>query len=459
MATLRIGLVVATRISVPSVHSPDPSTTARIAVDELYARQSTSLAQASARYSLRTQRPQSPTYDRWYQFARDRKCLIDDYDQIHPNFKPFYQLAQQDPRYFQMMIDRATQKLKEIPAEISVVEFGNGEIFLSGDTAYGGNWPGTLGRFSAHLPNMTFLRNGRDESRVAFNYRASDAIQHALSPNDTGAFDIHPRPTSEFFQHQSGCIIPKDTAGFMESANDDSGFLMASAKPGFTTDLYPIVSMSKISSCFSDILFPTEVSGTQLYPQSSETHPRPDNIPWEDKTPKIYWRGMSNGGMIIGENYHHFALFKLADMAREHPDLIDVAITRFSETLCEEGCDRAAVLAQYNITGNSQPREDMYRYKYVIDVDGTTFFGRYLGLLRSGSLVFKSTLFEEYFNDWLRPFEHYVPVKADLSDLVQKLIGRISIRTRLGLSSSEEWRLRAAFLRMIRTIVIFRPFY
>ncbi|KAJ7128454.1 hypothetical protein C8R44DRAFT_873174 [Mycena epipterygia] len=39
----------------------------------------------------------------------------------------------------------------------------------------------------------------------------------------------------------------------------------------------------------------------------------------------------------------------------------------------------------------------------VIDVDGMTFSGRFLGLLRSGSLVFKSTVFEEYFNDWLRP--------------------------------------------------------
>ncbi|KAJ7096843.1 glycosyl transferase family 90-domain-containing protein, partial [Mycena epipterygia] len=372
------------------------------AVDELYARQSTSLAQASARYSLRTQRPPPPNYDLWYQFARDRKCLIDEYDQIHRDFKPFYQLAQQDPRYFQTMIDQTAR------SSCLVIR----RTGATGRVHWGGY-------FSAYLPNMTFLLNGRDEPRVAFNYRASDAMQHALSPNDTGAFDIHPRPTSEFFQHQSGCIIPKDTAGFMESANNDSGFLIASAKPGFTTDLYPMVSMSKISPCFSDILFPTEYYYDRSWWSGKFAHP--DNIPWEDKTPKIYWRGMSNGGMIIGENYHHFARFKLADMAREHPDLMDVAITRFAETLCEEGCDRAAVLAEYNITGNSQPREDLYRYKYVIDVDGTTFSGRFLGLLRSGSLVFKSTLFEEYFNDWLRPFEHYVPVKADLSDLVQQI--------------------------------------
>jgi hypothetical protein len=33
----------------------------------------------------------------------------------------------------------------------------------------------------------------------------------------------------------------------------------------------------------------------------------------------------------------------------------------------------------------------------------------------------QSTAFSEYFDDWLRPFEHYIPVLPDLSDLVEKL--------------------------------------
>ncbi|KAJ7256590.1 hypothetical protein C8J57DRAFT_1472918 [Mycena rebaudengoi] len=148
-----------------------------------------------------------------------------------------------------------------------------------------------------------------------------------------------------------------------------------------------------------------------------------DNVRWEEKIAKIYWRGMSNGGMIMGDNFRHFARFRLADLARENPGLMDVHITRFTETLCEVelGCDRERVMAEYNITGSADARENLYKYKYVVDVDGTTFSGWFLGLLRSGSLVFKSTIFEEYFNDWLRPFEHFVSVLPDLSDLVQKI--------------------------------------
>ncbi|KAJ7911727.1 hypothetical protein B0H13DRAFT_2480182 [Mycena leptocephala] len=63
------------------------------------------------------------------------------------------------------------------------------------------------------------------------------------------------------------------------------------------------------------------------------------------------------------------------------------------------------------------PREKVYQFKYLLDVDGNTFLGRYLGLLRSGGLVFKSTAFAEFFTPWLVPFEYFVPVRPDLADL------------------------------------------
>jgi hypothetical protein len=150
------------------------------------------------------------------------------------------------------------------------------------------------------------------------------------------------------------------------------------------------------------------------------------------------WRGTASGGQIFGSNYHNFTRFKLVDFAREHSDLIDVAITTFPNELCGPECNRESIMDEYNIIGHNAPREEEYMYKYLLDVDGTTFSGRYLGLLRSGSLVFKvgftiqfvlythryflqATVFEEYFNDWLRPFEHYIPVLPDLSDLVEKI--------------------------------------
>jgi hypothetical protein len=124
---------------------------------------------------------------------------------------------------------------------------------------------------------------------------------------------------------------------------------------------------------------------------------------------------------------------------------MDVKMTRFAAGHCKKDCDRDRVIAEYNITGPFSSRKDTMEYKYVLDIDGNTFSGRFLNLLKSGSLVFKvhtrsqylleqtyifvglqSTVFEEYFNDWIRPYEHYIPVKPDLSDLVEKVEWAIS---------------------------------
>ncbi|KAJ7229839.1 glycosyl transferase family 90-domain-containing protein [Mycena pura] len=423
IAAATFGVLVGTFALAPFVRastiSADDAFLASRAVDELYARQSKTLAQAAARYTLRTGRRPPARYDRWFDFAREKGCLIDEYDRIHRDFKVWYQLAVHAPTHFREMIARATRKLDGVAAEISRVEVLDGTVSITGSTAYDYYWQSTISRFSQHLPDMTVLMNGRDEPRVAFNYRARSAQEVALAPNDSTPFMHEPRPTIDFFTQQSGCDVPAQATGFMKSVNGDSAFLLATAKPGFTTDLYPILSMSKISPCFADILFPTEYYYDQSWWAPHFSYP--DNIPWEAKKDLAYWRGMSNGGMIIGSNYHHFARFRLMDISRARPDLIDAKITLFAETLCAEGCDRAAVVAEYNITGSGEAREELYRYKYAIDVDGTTFSGRFLGLLRSGSLVLKSTVFEEYFNDWLRPFEHFVPILPDLSDLAEKI--------------------------------------
>lgn len=56
---------------------------------------------------------------------------------------------------------------------------------------------------------------------------------------------------------------------------------------------------------------------------------------------------------------------------------------------CHEACDSNAVKVEFDVRPQSAPREGVYQYKYVFDVDGNSFSGRYFGLLKSGSLVFK----------------------------------------------------------------------
>ncbi|KAJ7165693.1 glycosyl transferase family 90-domain-containing protein [Mycena crocata] len=412
----------------------------RTAVDELFARQSTSLEQAVARYTLKNGRTPPRNYDKWYQFATNRGCLIDEYDQIQRDFEPFYQLAKEDPGFFKRMVDRGTQTVRSYSdASICLIRVGitqaitedmgmktfkveSGVASMTDDrgSSYNGGWMSMLQNMSASLPDINIVINHRDEPRVAFDARVPHAQNGALHTSDTTPFRNAPRPTSKYYKDEKHCIVPNEPKGFMTYANDANSFLLYSASADFTTDLYPILSQSKIYPCFSDILFPSEFH----YPRSywSPKYGFPNNISWEDKKPALYWRGQSTGGWISGTNYHSFPRFKLLDIARSHGDIMNVAVSAFYEWFCQiDGCDAAAIKAEYNITGAASPREEGYRYKYVFDVDGNAFSGRYLGLLKSGSLVFKSTLFQEYFDDWLQPFVHYIPVLPDLSDLVERI--------------------------------------
>ncbi|KAJ7286539.1 glycosyl transferase family 90-domain-containing protein [Mycena rebaudengoi] len=399
----------------------DPVVAARLSVDALYARQSSTIEHATARYSLKTGRSPPPHYEKWFNFAKEKLCLIDDYDQIYRDFEPFYQLAEDDPLFFQRMIDIASDMMKYDPKEMATIVIKDGAVQMPDrqSTAYWDTWPITFTKFSEYLPDMTFLINGRDEPRVVFNYREPNARKHAMEVTEKVPFDVSPHPTSDFFRDRSGCNILRRPEGFTTTANDDSAFFISSAKTGFTVDLFPMLSMTKVSPCFSDILFPIEY----YYDRSwwSGKFAYPNNIEWSDKDSRIYWRGTSSGGMIYGSNYHNFTRYKLTKFAQEHSDVVDAAITTWAGELCSSECDEDTVRKEYNIVGHGAPREDEYKYKYLLDVDGTTFSGRYLGLLRSGSLVFKATVFEEYFNEWIRPYEHYIPVLPDLSDLIEKV--------------------------------------
>lgn len=63
-----------------------------------------------------------------------------------------------------------------------------------------------------------------------------------------------------------------------------------------------------------------------------------------------------------------------------------------------------------------------FQYKYQLNIDGTVASYRFPYLLAGDSLVLKqdSQYYEHFYRD-VKPNEHYVPVKRDLSDLVTKV--------------------------------------
>ena len=63
-----------------------------------------------------------------------------------------------------------------------------------------------------------------------------------------------------------------------------------------------------------------------------------------------------------------------------------------------------------------------FDYKYQISLDGTVASYRFPYLLAGDGLIFKQTssYYEHFYRD-LIPNKHYIPIKKDLSDLIQQL--------------------------------------
>lgn len=70
----------------------------------------------------------------------------------------------------------------------------------------------------------------------------------------------------------------------------------------------------------------------------------------------------------------------------------------------------------------SMPMDDFQKYRAILDIDGNSWSSRFGKLLCYNSVVLKvDPKFVDYFYlAYLQPWKHFVPVRYDLSDLMEK---------------------------------------
>lgn len=192
-------------------------------------------------------------------------------------------------------------------------------------------------------------------------------------------------------------------------------------------DLFPVFSQSKMSS-FQDILYPSP-----WYWADRARYDESRDMDWENKQGTMFWRGSTTGGFSRdgGWRRQHRQIFvqkiNRPDKARilirdtetnadqwvekEIPrtdtrDLFDVRFTYVGQ--CDPGdCDAQR---EYFAIADAVDMYDAFRYKYLLDIDGNAFSGRYYAFLLSNSLVYKLALFREWHDEWLKPWVHFVPL-------------------------------------------------
>lgn len=273
-----------------------------------------------------------------------------------------------------------------------------------------------LTRFNvfAHQPTWTHSRMSCPANSPARALEDSDRIddveRYAMSElgfiyNETAMADI--------------CYSPSlsSTYGFFDRPNAFN----------IVHDLFPIFSQSKISS-YNDILYPSP-----WYWYEKVSYEESKDMAWDLKNDQLYWRGSTTGGFSRngGWRRQHRQRFvqkiNAADQAKvfvnrgddSHPkwevkevprgdykDIINVAFSHVGQ--CDPGdCD--AQKEFFQVTSRVE-QQDAWQYKYLLDIDGNAFSGRFYAFLKSKSLIYKFAIFREWHYEWVKAWAHYIPL-------------------------------------------------
>lgn len=460
------------------------------------ARQSSNLAQAVAEYRRRYGIAPPPNFDKWFEFAQAKGVqLIDEFDMVHESITPFWGLKPATIR------QRAAEALGFDNALLGV-QIRNGKItHMDG----GADWQreatsGMMGTFLKWLPDMDLCFNLHDESRVVVPHddmarlvrKAKEVNMPAANiPNPKNKFTEKPRGLNDgtrfeeskltrfnVFAHQptwthSRMSCPPDSPSRAleeDERNDDVsrygmselgfvynvsamsdicyspslsstfGFFNRPNAYNIVHDLFPIFSQSKISS-YADILYPSP-----WYWYEKVHYDESQDMPWEQKKGRLYWRGSTTGGFSRngGWRRQHRQRFvqkiNAVDSAKilaktgsssgrkdgekwetqtvprgDYRHLMDVYFSGVGQ--CDPG-DCVAQKEFFNIQGHAE-QHDAWAYKYLLDIDGNAFSGRFYAFLRSRSLTYKWAIFREWHLEWLKPWAHYIPLSLQGEDWVE----------------------------------------
>ncbi len=142
-------------------------------------------------------------------------------------------------------------------------------------------------------------------------------------------------------------------------------------------------------------------------------------FPWHQKIEKIYWRGATSGQKFSSKDFPALARTKAVALSLQHPEEIDAKFHLVAQ--CDDPDRLQAVYPEYFGKPTSLKKHLQYKYQLLIDGNSCAFARAYWQLF-SETPIFKvdSPNIQWYYRA-LVPNKHFIPVKADSSDLLQKI--------------------------------------
>jgi hypothetical protein len=226
---------------------------------------------------------------------------------------------------------------------------------------------------------------------------------------------------------------------------DLHGMLYSASSIIASHKLIPIFGECKVN-VNNDILFPANM----YYKHDDRYDYDPsDDVDWREKKNDMIWRGVTSGGVQTAEIWQRMhrqrlvQLFNGTQMSMEerrvgvltqhhgegNENVTYDAYGRFHPSKFAEQHSDIGFVESWGCVPNCSFYDDVFSWKdqttltsqfksrYLIDVDGHSFSGRWHAFLQSKSLGLKATIFREWHDSRLFAWRHFVPVDNRYDDL------------------------------------------
>ena len=185
----------------------------------------------------------------------------------------------------------------------------------------------------------------------------------------------------------------------------------------------PIFSMCS-SPEYADIMFPTDDDISLYFNQGSlKDFDKIKKPKWETKQNIAMFRGTATGCGVTPKDNQRLKLAKLSKKL----DSLDAKITSWNRRPKKIMGGPVDIIdpesLSFSLGGKVSLAEQM-KYKYLVQVDGHVAAFRLSWMLQSGSTILMVKSWDDlqiWFQPMMKPWKHYVPIKANLSDLKEQL--------------------------------------
>jgi len=210
------------------------------------------------------------------------------------------------------------------------------------------------------------------------------------------------------------------------------GLYLSPAAFKTTHDLVPVFSQSKAHG-YNDILYPSAWNFIdKVKYEPSDEHP---DAPFTEKENTLFWRGATSEGVSAEGTWKGMTRQRLVHVANNLTDSETIPILlpsasnkgKYEYQSIRAADIRALLHTDIGVVekiarcgGRDCPDQEAELglvNRYLFDLDGAGFSGRFLPFLQSRSLPFKTALFREWYDSRLTAWLHFVPQDLRLHDV------------------------------------------